>query len=188
LGPIVDRDVVLIDAPDGLRRRQLEELGARVTVVGGGADLAALPGGSADVVIGLWSSFRGADPAELGQAERVLRPGGRLLVVHDYGRDDVSHLRGRDRPEYGAWTKRNGPFLNNGFKVRVIHCFWTFDSMDDCRAFLATAFPDAGVAVADRLKRPRLSYNVAVYHRTFGERTGDDAPTATLAEPREAAR
>ena len=185
LGPVLDRDVVLIDAPNGLRRMQLEELGARVTQVGDAADLAGLPAASADVVVGLWSSFRGAPPADVERAERVLRPGGRLLAVHDYGRDDVSYLRGRDRPEYGAWTKRNGPFLNSGFKVRVIHCFWTFDSMDDCRAFLARAFADAGTAVAERLKRPRLSYNVAVYHRSFGElaEPTSEASTEELPEP-----
>ena len=37
------------------------------------------------------------------------------------------------------------------------------------RAFLESAFGDAGRAVAERLTRPRLSYNVAVYHRTLNE-------------------
>ena len=73
----------------------------------------------------------------------MLRPGGRLLVVHDYGRDDVSRLRG-DLPEYGPWSRRDGPFLADGFKVRVVHCFWTFDSTRGAAAFLDAAFGDAG--------------------------------------------
>jgi hypothetical protein len=86
-------------------------------------------------------------------------------VVHDYGRDDVSRLLG-DRPEYGAWSRRDGPFLMAGFRLRVVHCFWTFETLDDTRDFLASAFASAGEEVGAGLRRPRLSYNVAVYHRT----------------------
>ena len=108
------------------------------------------------------------DPAELAAADHLLRPEGRLLVVHDYGRDDVSRLRG-DLPEYRLWSRRDGPFLSAGFRIRVIHCFWTFADLAAATAFLAAAFPSTGEAVAAELKRPRLSYNVAVYHRTRGE-------------------
>jgi hypothetical protein len=162
----------------------LRELGARVTSVPDVAALAGVAAASVDVVTGFWTSFRGAAVAEVAAAERVIRPGGRLLVVHDYGRDDVSHLRG-PQPEYGPWTKRNGPFLNNGFKVRVIHCFWTFESMEACAEFLADAFDEAGRAVAAGLKRPRLTYNVAVYHRSFGAAAG--VPGGTSNAPVEAA-
>lgn len=167
LGPIAGRDVLTVGEPAGLRTRQLEQLGARVRTV---ADLAAasrLAAGSVDVVVGWWSSFRGVDEAELGAVDRLLRPGGRLLVVHDYGRDDVSRLRG-ERPEYGAWSRRDGPFLTGGFRIRVLHCWWTFPSIDEARGFLEAAFGERGRALAQELKRPRLSYNVAVYHRDRG--------------------
>jgi len=177
LGPIAGRDVLLLDGVEGVRAQQLRDLGARVSFACArradgsvGFDAAEA---SVDVVISLWSSFRGAAPDELAEARRVLRPGGRLLVVHDYGRDDVSHLRGA-LPEYGPWSKRGGPFLSDGFKVRVVHCFWTFESIEAGGAFLADAFADAGRAVATGLKRPRLSYNVAIYHRTFGEPTSTE--------------
>jgi SAM-dependent methyltransferase len=172
LGPVAGRDVLLLDGVEGLRARQLRDLGARLTVASShradgsvGFDVADA---SADVVISLWSAFRGAAPDELAEARRVLRPGGRLLVVHDYGRDDVSHLRG-SLPEYGPWSKRGGPFLRDGFKVRVVHCFWTFESIEAGSAFLVAAFAESGRALASTLTRPRLTYNVAIYHRTFGE-------------------
>ena len=105
------------------------------------------------------------DPPALAEADRVLRPGGRLLVVHDYGRDDVSGLRGADAPEYTTWSRRDGPFLRDGFRIHVVHCFWTFGSLDDARSLLHDAFGPAGDELALRLRRPRLAWNVAVYHR-----------------------
>lgn len=166
LGPVADRDVVVVDARGGPIVAGLTALGARVTSV----DLSKpfrLPAvdASADVVLGLWSAFRGVDRHETVEVDRVLRPGGRHLAVHDYGRDDVSRLHG-ERPEYGAWSQRTGPFLTGGFRVRVVHCFWEFDTPALTTEFLAAAFGDVGSTVAASLKRPRLSYNVAVYHRS----------------------
>jgi hypothetical protein len=169
LGPVEGRDVVVVDGSAGLRARQLTERGARVTLVdsSGPAPFDA-PDASADVVVGLWSAFRSGGSAAIEQAGRLLRPGGRLLVIHDYGRDDVAELRG-DRPEYGPWTRRDGPFLAAGFKIRVVHCWWTFATMDEAQTFLDAAFGEAGRRLARRLTRPRLSYNVAIYHRTLGK-------------------
>ena len=175
LGPMGGRDVLLVDGAGGLRARQLDALGARVRPVAlaGEAGFDA-PEASVDAVVSFWSGFRGLHPREIAATERVLRPGGRLLIVHDYGRDDVSRLRG-DIPEYGAWSRRDGPFLTSGFRIRVLHCWWTFESLDEAHAFLVDAFGAAGSELAGTLKRPRLSYNVAVYHRTIGEPKIDDA-------------
>jgi hypothetical protein len=172
LGPVRGRRILVVDGLDGtgrpgLRARRLIELGAHVEAVGSSvADRASVPDGSIDAIVGFWSSFRGDDPNEMTDAARMARPGGRLLVVHDYGRDDVARLRG-DLPEHGRWSHRGGPFLGSGFKVRVVHCWWTFESTDDMREFLGSAFGDPGAALAVRLTRPRVSYNVAVYHRTM---------------------
>ncbi len=169
LGPVAGRDVLLVDGDGGRRAAQLSELGGRVRTVAaasGAAPLAADPA-SADVVVGLWSTFRAPCPDSLADADRVLRPGGRILVVHDYGRDDVSRLRG-DLPEYGSWSRRDGWFLTHGFRIRVIHCFWTFAAIEEAQGFLADAFGAVGTEVGASLKRPRLSYNVAVYHRERG--------------------
>jgi SAM-dependent methyltransferase len=168
LGPVADRDVLLIDAAGSAAAAGLDGLGARVRHHPVAAPFRSdLPDASVDAVVGLWSAFRGVDPAAIAEVDRLLRPDGRLLVVHDYGRDDVSRVLG-DRPEYGAWGRRNGPFLTGGFRVRVLHCFWTFESPEATTAFLVEAFGDAGAAVAATLKRPRLSYNVAIYHRSRG--------------------
>jgi SAM-dependent methyltransferase len=169
LGPVADRDVILVDGEGGLRAAQLRELGARVALVAsGGPGPFAAPDASADVVVACWSAFRGAPDGEMAAADRLLRPGGRLLVVHDYGRDDLATIRGV-MPEHATWSHRSGPFLHRGFRVRVVHCWWTFETLEDARDFLDAAFGDAARPVSERLTRPRISYNVAVYHRTFGE-------------------
>ena len=173
LGPVAGREVLLVDAATSTLAVGLAELGARVQH----EELTApfRPSAaeeSVDVVVGLWSLFRGVTATDLAAVDRILRPGGRLLVVHDYGRDDVSRLQ-PDREEFGAWGRRNGPFLGAGFRVRVLHCFWTFASQQATATFLESAFGDAGAAVAATLKRPRLSYNVAIYHRTRG---GESTP------------
>ena len=168
LGPIGGRETGVVDA--GPREvADLAALGGQLTGIGALRDEAThRPEASFDVITSRWSAFQGVEPAELAAADRLLRPDGRLLVVHDYGRDDVSRLRG-NLPEYRLWSRRDGPFLSAGFRIRVIHCFWTFADLDATTAFLTAAFPSTGGAVASELKRPRISYNVAIYHRTRGE-------------------
>lgn len=176
LGPLAGRDVVALD-PGDVQAARWSAAGARLTAVSSLTrdDGGRLRAASADTVVSPWAGFRGADPAEIAEADRILRPDGRLLVVHDYGRDDLATLRG-DQPEYGAWSRRDGPFLTNGFRVRVIHCFWTFDDLDAARTLVADLFGERGRAFAEELKRPRLSWNVAVYHRPRGgaRPDGDD--------------
>lgn len=171
LGPIADRDVMVLDETTTGTAARLAGSGARVTPItpdvlteSAAGDLAEAA--RADILVVAWSAFRGPTAAELAAARRLLRPGGRLLVIHDYGRDDVSRLTG-PRPEYGDWSRRDGPFLGNGFKIRVVHSWWTFDSLEEARTFLTEAFGAAGETLGNGLTRPRLSYNVAVYHRTF---------------------
>jgi SAM-dependent methyltransferase len=196
LGPLGGRDVVLVDGARGVRARELAALGARLRVLerpGRLADLETalsgtvdvrvsagsptalgLPDDSADAIVSYWTAFRAPSPAEVREADRVLRSGGRLMVVHDYGRDDVSRIRG-DLPEYSTWGRRDGWYLRNGFRMRVIHAFWTFESLAEARSLLTDAFGKAGATVADTLKRPRLSYNVAIYHRSRPDRVEDEA-------------
>lgn len=186
LGPVSGRDLVLVGDAGGLRHRQLAEAGARVTAIPAlKPGKRAPPASSADILLAWWSAFRGVEPAEMEEAERLLRPGGRLMVVHDYGRDDVSRLRG-DQPEYGLWGRRDGPFLRSGFRIRVLHCWWTFESLEDMERFLGAAFGIVGRAVASQSRRPRLSYNVAVYHRSKAsepERSTSDADAIPVGEP-----
>jgi hypothetical protein len=187
LGPVAGRDVALVDVPGTAWAERVRAIGTEPLIVQPASPLRLIAQNeSLDVVIGLWTSFRGVAPEDIAQVDRALRPGGRLLVVHDYGRDDVSTLRDPDAPEYRSWSRREGPFVRDaGFKIRVLHCFWTFPSLEEARAVLAE-FGEKGETLGAGLKRPRLSWNVAVYHRW---RDGvapeglDAAPEAAVAKP-----
>jgi hypothetical protein len=170
LGPVSGRDVVVLDSGHGLRVRQLEEIGARVAAFEfplSDADAAELAGwvGRADAVVVPWSEMATPGSRFLAEAGSLLRPGGRLLVIHDYGRDDVWGLLPEVHERQVAWSQRNGPFLGDGFRIRVIHCWWTFESTEQARDLLGAAFGDTGVEVAEKMKRLRLEYSIAVYHR-----------------------
>ncbi len=171
-------DVGLLDDPEGWGAARLREHGAAAQSLPLADPLRLdAPDGSLDAIVTLWSGFRGVDPAGLAEVDRALRDEGRLMVVHDYGRDDVCALRPADAPEYTTWSRRDGPFLRGGgFRIHVVHCFWTFPSVEDGRAFLAEAFGPCGQALADGLRRPRLTWNVAIYHRARGGAARTDLP------------
>ena len=170
LGPLTDRRVGLFDVPAGPMFDSICA-GASEAVAIPPADPLRIdrPDGSLDAIVSLWSGFRGVDEATLAEVDRVLAPDGRLLVVHDYGRDEVSALADPDAPQYRVWSRREGPFLRGGgFKIRVLHCFWTFATVEEAQTFLGEAFAERGATAGAALRRPRLSWNVAVYHRWRG--------------------
>ncbi len=184
LGPVAGRRVVLLDADRGLRAGQLEALGARVSPLPG-TDMSALPRGLADVVVSCWAGFKGGSPETerlMGESERVLRPGGRLLIVHDYGRDDISRLLEDAEMErqHVEWSRRDGWLRLHEFNFRVLHCWWTFESLEEAHDLLVPAFGANGTEVAAGMRRPRLEYKVAIYHRTMGvdDSAGSDAASA----------
>jgi hypothetical protein len=175
LGSMAGRRTLLLGAqPGSFRARQLEVLGAHVVSWPDlrGPDQAAEP---FDVAVAWWDGFTGAEAdvsAPLADAHRLLGPGARLLVVQDYGRDEVSPLYAdpaRDA-RLQAWSRRDGPVLGAGFKVRALHCRWTFPDLPAAADLLHRAFPATGASVSARMTRPRLDYRVAVYHLIVGDR------------------
>jgi hypothetical protein len=185
LGPLRDRDVVLLDDADGFRAAQLRALGARVRIHPEEA-VGALEPSSADAVLSFWGAL--GQPSDetarrIDAAGRVLRPGGKLLILSDYGRDEVALLLpgGDDPPVYRALLQRDSWYLAAGFKLRVIHGWWSFASLDEARDFLKASFSELGPTVAAGLRRPRLAHKMVVYHRTFGEPSAPDTGAGSAA-------
>ena len=99
LGPIADRDVAVVGPEGAPLAAQLLELGGWIRSIADSSpgSIGSIPDARADVLVAGWTGFRPGSPdwdAQLAQARRLLRPDGRLLVLHDYGRDEVTGLAG----------------------------------------------------------------------------------------------
>ena len=115
LGPLTDRRVGFFDVPAGPLLDTICVRVAEAVPIEAAAPLRIdRPDESLDAIVSLWSGFRGVDEAALAEVDRVLAQDGRLLVVHDYGRDEVSALVDPDAPQYRVWSRREGPFLRGG--------------------------------------------------------------------------
>lgn len=176
-GPLAGREVLLLDADRGLRRAQLEGLGARVEELEApnatalAASLRDRPAASTDMIVAFWTGLGlgpVARPTTLAPLSRLLRRDGRLVFVEAYGRDDTTNLFADPAREAQllAASERRGQMLAAGFRVRVLHCWWTFADLEATAAALTALFPATGAGVGAALRRPRLSFSVAVYHRT----------------------
>ncbi len=188
LGPVTDRDVCVVEDAGGGLAGQLLGQGGWIRSLAGTlpASTRSIPDSRADVLVAGWTGFRpGATEWEeqLQEARRVLRPDGRLLVVHDYGRDEVTNLVG-DAPrasELIDWSRPSGPFLGNGFRIRVLHCLWRWDTQDEATEVLTLCFGDSGAVLAATMRRPRLAWKVAVYYLAMDAAANDDVAAAKLA-------
>jgi len=123
-----------------------------VEVLPGSAQRLPLPDASVDVVHARTAYFfgPGCEPG-LAEADRVLRPGGRLVIVDL----DVRH-----RP-YGDWMRADLPgydpgeidefFVRRGFRIRPVATVWRFANREDLEAVLRIEFsaPVSARAVAE---------------------------------------
>jgi hypothetical protein len=160
---------VVLVGDRGRLERDLVALGSDVRLVDHD-DLDQMGDGETEVLISAFTGFEGAAGAsDFAAAERVTSPGGRLLVLHDYARDDASKLllSPEARADRIAWSRGDGWFVGHAFKLRVIHCWWTWDSVEGARSELESLFGADGAAIADGMRRPRLEHKVAIYHRTI---------------------
>jgi hypothetical protein len=167
LGDLDGRRVLLADGDGRFRATQLRKAGATIVRKPRG------DGPRPERYVSFWGALH-PDAADAGERLEAIRgslaAGGRILLVHDYGRDDVTPLLA-DKARHARlidWSSRKSWFLQHGFKLRVVHTWWTFATLEEARELLALAFGDVGSSVAAGLRRPRLSHKVGVYHLRLG--------------------
>ncbi len=90
-----------------------------------------------------------------------------------------------DDPERAAervrWSRPGGPFLGAGFRVRVLHCWWQWDTLSEAAETLTSGFGDPGAAVVAGMRRPRLAWKVAIYHLAMGPAVSVELPAEAAA-------
>ncbi len=153
------------------RRRAVASHQPNIRIVEGDPARLPLRTGAVDIV--LTGSITPDDSSLplVTEALRVLRPGGRLIAVSYYGRDDVAPLL---EPEVvdlvmEATQRRTGWWLRNGFKIKVVHTRVDLADPELALELLPRLFGDRGRAYLMRPHRPVLKLNLGLYHRAAAD-------------------
>lgn len=163
-----------IEADAALREAARQRVGAahqpNIRIMAGEPTAIPLRDGAVDLVLsGTIEPEDGALPA-VTEALRVLRPGGRLVVIGHYGRDDLSSLL---EPEVIAHTqdatrRRTGWWLRNGFKIKVVHSRIDIADVAKALELLPRLYGDRGRAFLMGPHRDSLRLKIGLYHRGRG--------------------
>lgn len=122
--------------------------------------------GAVDIVLhGLIEAEDAWLPA-ISEALRVIRPGGRLVVIGYYGRDDVAPLM---EPEVvaearRATQRRSGWWLRHGFRIKVVHARLDLRDDEAAHAILPRLYGDRARAFLMSAHPPMPELKLGLYH------------------------
>ena len=153
------------------RRRVADAHQPNIRIVEGDPARLPLRDGAVDVVLTAAITPDDASMALVAEALRVIRPGGRLIVLGYYGRDDVAPLL---QPELAAQAvettrRRTGWWLRNGFKIKVVHARMDIEDPAVAHELLPRLFGDRGRAYLMGPHRSSLRLNLGLYHLAVPE-------------------
>ena len=137
-----------------------------IRMVEGAPTALPLRDAAVDIVLhGLIEPEDQALPA-IEEALRVLRPGGRLVVIGYYGRDDVAPLL---EPEvvahaHDATQRRTGWWLRHGFKIKVVHARLDLRDSDAAHEILPRLYGDRARAFLMGSYPPMPELKLGLYH------------------------
>lgn len=149
------------------RRRAAGSRQPNIRIVEGGITALPLRDGAVDIVLtGLIEPDDGSAPA-IAEAMRVLRPGGRLVVIGYYGRDDMAALLEPEVVAHAleATQRRTGWWLRNGFKIKVVHARIDLSDERLAHELLPRVYGDRGRAFLMGPHPPSLRLNLGLFHR-----------------------
>ena len=149
------------------RRRAAASHQPNIRIVEGSPAALPLRDGAVDVVL---TSAIEPDDASLpivAEALRVLRPGGRLVAMGYYGRDDVGALLEPEVAEHAraATHHRGGWWLRNGFKIKVVHARLDLGDAATAHELLPRLYGDRGRAFLMGPHPASLRLNLGLFHR-----------------------
>ncbi|HEX2193936.1 MAG TPA: class I SAM-dependent methyltransferase [Candidatus Limnocylindria bacterium] len=160
-----------IEADDSLRsvarRRADDAHQPNIRIVAGEPERLPLRDGAVDIVLSGTIRPDDASLPAVAEALRVLRPGGRLVVLGYYGRDD---LEGLLEPHVvsdalDATQRRTGWWLRNDFKIKVVHSRLDVSNEDVARELLPRLYGDRGRAFLDGPHPTSLKLKIGLFHR-----------------------
>lgn len=114
--------------------------------------------GSLDGLYATWAYFfpkhHDVRPG-LDEADRVVKPGGPIIVVDNLGDDEFTAPASHDITTDAHYWEADG------FRATVVDTAFAFDSIEDARLLMAMFFGEAGRAAA----RTTLSFRAGVFSR-----------------------
>ena len=149
------------------RRRVADAHQPNLRIVEGAATSLPLRDATVDIVLTSLIEPDDASQPAVAEAQRILRPGGRLIVIGHYGRDDVSALLEPEVVEHAidATQRRTGWWLRNGFKIKVVHARLELGDAETAHALLPRLYGDRGRAYLMGPHRLSLRFNIGLFHR-----------------------
>ena len=149
------------------RRRAVDAHQPNLRIVEGEPTALPLRDGAVDIVLTSLIDPDDASLPKIAEAQRVLRPGGRLIVIGHYGRDDVSALLDPEVVEHAmeATQRRTGWWLRNGFKIKVVHARLDLGDTQTAHELLPRLYGDRGRAYLMGAHRLSMRFNIGLYHR-----------------------
>ena len=159
----IESDPALLDVA---RQRASSAHQPNLRIVEGGLDLLPLRDGAVDIVLcGLIEPDDASLPA-IAELLRVLRPGGRLILIGYYGRDQVASLLDPEvvAQAFDATQRRTGWWLRHGFKIKVVHSRIDLSDQATAMELLPRLYGDRGRAFLLGPHPSSLTLKLGLYH------------------------
>lgn len=138
-----------------------------IRIVEGEPTALPLRDGAVDIVLSGGIEPDDASLPAIGEAMRVLRPGGRLIVIGYYGRDDVRALLEPEVVAHAleATQRRTGWWLRHDFKIKVVHARLDLGNEETAQDLLVRLYGDRGRAFLMGPHRTSLELKLGLFHR-----------------------